>query len=100
MIQEVLEDVRNIVRDQIAEALLNFTLPQYPPIYDHPSQNQGRADKMIHLPHQQANVISGMPHAFENAIGQQWPLFAPQQGRQMHLPTPPSNQQQTGMQQV
>ena len=71
MIQEVLEDVRNIVRDQIAEALLNFTLPQYPPIYDHPSQNQGRADKMIHLPHQQANVISGMPHAFENAIGQQ-----------------------------
>ena len=40
MIQEVLEEVRNIVRNQVAEALPNLPPSQYPPIYDPPSQNQ------------------------------------------------------------
>ena len=93
MIQEGLEGVRNIVRNQVTESLPNFPPPQYTPIYDPPPQNQGRANEMNFAPYQQANVINAMPYVFANAVGQQQPLFSPQKGAQMHLPTPPSHQQ-------
>ena len=89
MIQEVLEGVRNTVRDQVAEALPNFPPPLYPPIYDPSSQNQGRTTEMNFLLTQQANAVNTMPYAFADAIGQLQIPFAPQQGAQMHIPTPP-----------
>ena len=79
MIQEVLEGVRNIVRDQVAEALPNTISPQYPPSYDPPPSNQGGSN-FNYPPHQQANAINSMPYNFLNAVGQQQPLFAPQYG--------------------
>ena len=100
MIQEVLEGVRNIVRNQVAEELPTFRPPQYPPIYDPPSQNQEKATEMNFPPNQQANAINSIPYAFSYAIDQQQTSFTSQQGAQMHFLTPPSHQQQTGIQKV
>ena len=52
MIQEVLEGVRNIVRNQVAEALPNFPPPQYPPIYDPPPQKPRKGKRNEFSPHQ------------------------------------------------
>ena len=69
MIQERLERVRNIVRDQVVEAIPNFPSPQYPPIYDPSPQSQGRANEANFSPHQQANSTNVMSYVFANAVG-------------------------------
>ena len=65
MIQEVLEGLRNIVCNQVAEALSNTISPQSLTSYDLPPSNQGGSN-FYYPPYQQANAINLMQYDYTN----------------------------------